>query len=92
MAYRAYVYQCEKGKPFVGYLARYPENAVNRLHELQGNESPESLEERARITEEKIEVKKPGETKWVSLFSEEGQNIVRNPECPNGEMAKSVIP
>lgn len=91
-AYRAYVYQCEEGKPFVAYLARYTEKAVGRLRDLQKNGSPEAEEELSRIIDEQIEVKLPGQTKWVPLFSEDGQRITRNLQCPDGQIAQSVIP
>src|SRR5688572_20392754 len=36
--YRAYVYQCGDGQPFVSYIARYTDAAAARLTELKGKE------------------------------------------------------
>lgn len=71
-AYRAYVYRCdESGKPFVGLVGRQvqPKNPSSK-----NKSDPRSAP---------IEVKKPGESKWVPFGGAEGQKLMKS-LCPDG--------
>jgi hypothetical protein len=92
-AYRAYVYECGDGKPFVAYLARYPDAAKAKLAELEKNTSDsEAAGQIAQLRSNAIEVKKPGDEKWASMLSPQGGVIASHPPCPKGGTATPVSP
>jgi hypothetical protein len=92
-AYRAYVYQCGKDKPFVHYLGRYRDKAKARMAELANKTNdPEAAGELARLRNTAIEVKKPGEAKWVPLFSAAGEAMTRHPICADKSTARGLSP
>ena len=92
-AYRAYVYQCGNGQPFIGYLARYNEAAVARLGELKGKESDANVAaEIAQVRATGIDVKRPGDAQWTPLFGAAGEAIAQHPICPDGSTAKLISP
>jgi hypothetical protein len=84
-AFRAYVYRCDSGKAFVGFLGRGSGGhgaapaAPDPQHPGAGG-SPTAG----------IEIKKPGQAKWVAFGSVEGQAIIRS-LCPSGS-PESVLP
>jgi hypothetical protein len=92
-AYRVYVYQCGKEKPFVHYLARYTDKARARIAELVNKTNdPEAAGELARLRNTAIEVKKTGDDKWVPLFSSGGEAMTRHPICPDKSTAHGLSP
>ena len=92
-AYRAYVYRCGSEKPFVHYLGRYTDKGKARMAELAGKrDDPEAVGELARLRNTAIEVKKPGDDKWVPLFSAAGDAMTRHPICPDKSTARGVSP
>jgi hypothetical protein len=91
-AYRAYVYQCGDGKPFVSYVARYKDEAAARLNELKGKQGdPVAAEEIAQLNSG-IEVKRPGAAEWVPMLSDAGEAITRHPACVDGRTATPLNP
>jgi len=70
-AYRAYVFTCNGGKPFVGLIGR------------QANVG-------AKMNTGAIEVRKPGEEKWLPFNSPEAQHIIDS-LCPGGR-PEAVLP
>ena len=90
-AYRAYVYRCGDKAPHVSYLAKYSDSVRTKLEQLKGNNTPQAVEEFHDLAT-RIEVKKPGDTKWFSMFSREGQTLTMHPTCPDGNIATSVTP
>lgn len=92
-AYRATVYRCADGKPFVSYLSRYPDAARAKLTELSAKTGDdEAAGEAARLRSSALEVRKPGDEKWVPLFSPAGESITMHPKCPDGGAARDVAP
>ena len=92
-AYRAYVYECSDGKRFVSYLARYTDAARTKIAELEKNTSdPEAPGQANQLRSTAIEVKKPGDESWVSLFGPQGSVIATHPTCPDGSTARQVMP
>jgi hypothetical protein len=94
-AYRAYVYRCGNGQPFVSYLARYTDAARARLTELAGAAGAgpagsDAAAEAGQLRSTAIEVRRPGDTEWVALFSPAGEEISRHPPCPDGGRAVPV--
>jgi hypothetical protein len=89
-AVRAYIYQCS-GKQFVAYLERFTDEARRMLKELDdvvknakpGDQPPANLPQLANARRFGREVKRPGDSKWVSIGSQEGGKIVAV-QCPPG--------
>jgi len=84
-ACRAYVYRCDSGKAFVAYLGRH---APNRAP-TPSTPDPRYLGKDNAAPGE-IEIKRPGDEKWVSLGSPQGQEIVRS-LCSSG-IPEAVLP
>jgi hypothetical protein len=83
-AFRAYVYQCgESGKPFIGLLGRQASGS---------DPSPKPPDPRYPSDNRSapIQVKKPGDTKWVPFTSPEGQKLIAA-LCPDGR-PEAVLP
>lgn len=91
-AYRAYVYRCNDDQPFVSYLARYTDAARARLMELGASPTSDAAAEAAQLRNTAIEVRRPGDSEWVGLFTAAGQEIARHPPCPDGGRAVPVEP
>jgi len=84
-AYRAFVYRSGSGKTFVGLLARTGETSTAKVSAplnsgRKGQGGPPAP----------MEVKKPGENKWVSSLSSEYQPLLKT-ICP-GENPDVVLP
>ena len=83
-ACRVFVYRCGSGKPFVGVLARPAGQAKpapmapNLKYKGQGGPPPA------------LEVRKPGQTKWVLTTTNEGLNLLKS-LCPDGN-PEAVLP
>jgi hypothetical protein len=84
-AYRAYIFRCDSGKPFVGYLGRRAGG-----HGDAAGATDSSQVGNSSAAAGGIEIRKPGEAKWVALNSVEGQAIVRS-LCQSGNL-DSVLP
>ncbi|MGN6625707.1 MAG: hypothetical protein ACTHLN_03730 [Tepidisphaeraceae bacterium] len=78
-AYRAYVFRCGSGKPFVAAIGRQGAGAV-----------PENTQYHSDKSGGPIEIKKPGDDKWFAFASAEGQRIIRG-SCPDGA-PEAVLP
>jgi hypothetical protein len=92
-AYRAYVYECKDGKRFVSYLARYTDGAKGKIADLERNTSdPEAAGQANQLRSSAIEIKKPGDEKWVSQFSPQGSEIATHPACADGTTARQIMP
>jgi hypothetical protein len=92
-AYRAYVYECNDGKRFVAYLARYTDSARAKITELEKKaDDPEAPGQAHQLRSTAIEVKKPGDEVWVSLFGPQGATIASHPTCPDGSTARQIMP
>ncbi len=90
-AYRAYVYRCTGSRAtFVGYLARQ-----NPDEKSQGPMESTGDAVKAGIARSKsvgaMEVKRPGDPRWVALGSVEG-TAISDVACPNGERPLAVVP
>ena len=63
-AYRAHVYKCSKGEPFVGYIERHTELGKQQKGVTQEMGSRPSFSDNALF-----EIKKPGKGAWVPVDS-----------------------
>jgi len=79
-AYRAYVFSCNGGKPFVGLIGRQANWAAAK----DGSGAGSSANTGA------IEVRKPGEEKWLPFNSREVQHVIDS-LCPGGR-PEAVLP
>jgi hypothetical protein len=83
-AVRCYVFRCgEKGNKFVGYLERYKPDAATKMAELmkKGSEDPMAMEQ---VQMTGMEIKKPGDAKWVSRNTPQAEKIMADVKCPDG--------
>jgi len=85
-AVRAEVFRCKAGKAFVGYLERYSDAAKARII-AAGAPQPGSAA--GGMSREPMEVKKPGQTKWVALGGSASSSkeyiAVTTQSCPEGD-------
>ena len=84
-AYRAYVYTCDGGKTkFVGYLERYSakgKEMVKQIREQQrAHPSPPQL---MLQTLNEIEIKRPGDTRWVAQSDVGEAAKIIDVRCPS---------
>ena len=88
-AYRAYVYRCgSSSNPFIGYLAR----ETGRQNSIPSASTEDAVNAGATPPSSGgVEVKKPGDQRWVPLDSAEGTAIA-NVICPDGQRPLAVLP
>lgn len=92
-AYRAYVYTGNDGKQFVSYVARYNDAAKAKLEALMPKkDDPAVAGDLAQARSSGIEVKKPGDAKWVPLLSAQGESIASHPTLADGRTAQMLTP
>src|SRR4051794_8789367 len=92
-AYRAYVYQGADDKQFVSYIARYNDSTRAKLETLiQKKNDPSVAGDLAQARNSGIEVKKPGDSKWMPLFSPQGQATSSHPTLADGSIAQMMMP
>lgn len=85
-AYRAQVYQCGSAAPFVGYISRIEEGARKQAEAAKAE--GKKLAELESIWAGKVEVKKPGDAKWVPAGKAEKVLLVT---CPDGKTAANIV-
>ncbi|CAN5572249.1 hypothetical protein BH10PLA1_BH10PLA1_12250 [soil metagenome] len=84
-AVRVYVYQCVGGKPFAGYMERYSEEGLKKLQEANSKPEPPDIDTLELIYQSCLEVKKPGDAKWVLRFNQTGDmGSEIDVKCPDG--------
>lgn len=88
-AVRAYLYKCGDGAPQVAYLERYTakgKEVVERYRaEQKANPTvpPKSLGELAALGQGSMEVKKPGDEKWINMRDGAAMALTQY-RCPDG--------
>lgn len=95
-ANRAFVFKCADGKEFVGYLQRFTPEAKRTLQQIQtpdpnrkGPLNPATIRDAYTAGRE---VKRPGETQWVSGAEGPKASKITAVMCPNGAEADPVEP
>lgn len=84
-AYRAYVFRSDSGKPFIGYIERITDNAMQRLNELKSQPStPEIITQIGDVEAAGREIKKPGDSKWYRINSNGYIAIIQGVTAPDG--------
>ena len=89
-AYRVDVYKTSDGKEFVGYIERYTDSAKAQLAQLMAQPQPDQMKI-ASVTNDGLEIKRPGASKWYRLNSPEGTEIMATPS-PDGSAVVGVMP
>jgi hypothetical protein len=94
-AYRAHVFECN-GERVVGYLSRYTAEAIKALEEAERykgtGKPPPNVAQLAAIGTTGLQVKKPGETEWVSQADVRRATRIRVFQCPDGSTPQEVDP
>jgi hypothetical protein len=91
-AYGAVVLRCPGGQPFVAFLLKYDIPEIPQLEErIRQSETPNLILSSLVM---QAEVKKPGESRWVSFSGDpKGYARITTPMCPGGGDAfTSVVP
>lgn len=90
-AVRAYVFRCGD-QPFVGYLERYSDRAKQLMREMwteqQANGGPPSINTELLSG---IEVKRPGETTWVTHADLTRASAIMDVRCPDDPERRAAI-
>ena len=90
-AYKAVVFRCGNGQPFVAHLERFTEEGKKRAEEARqktgrtyGGMGMMSM----------LEVKKPGQPNWVRLSNETSKqwSEIMKVTCPDGGSPEPVLP
>jgi len=83
-AYRAMVYRCSGGRPFVAYLAEYSDEQQRRW---QADAAKDPAGHTTVVGELPREIKKPGESAWTTIAPGSGYPDVK---CPNDDRETAV--
>jgi hypothetical protein len=94
-AVQAHVFECG-GKRVVGYLSRYTADALATIEESKqaraAGRLPANVGKLARVAQTGTEIKRPGETTWVTAGNNNAANKVRIFKCPDGSVPPEVFP
>lgn len=93
-AVTAYVFRCDGGDEFVGYLERFTETVRKEAAKLgpAAAENPEQQMQLEMLKQQGREVKKPGAGNWVDAMSPEGMQVTAV-QCPGeGDDAGELEP
>ena len=84
-AYRAYVFQTDGGKPFVGYLERINDKAAAKLLAMQSQpQTPDLVMQMDLIRTAGLEARTPGATRWLPEGTLVFNNMVSGLKGPDG--------
>jgi len=90
-AYRADVFETASGTRFVAYLERLNDKGLARVLELQSvPKEKQDINEISLVWGKALEVKKPGESKWVPVGSKEA-GIIMTPKAPDGSTQFHIV-
>ena len=94
-AVRAHVFECG-GKRVVGYLSRFTAEAQKALEEAKSyagtGKAPPNARQLASIGTTGIEVKRPGDAKWIAQGDATRATRIRVFRCPDGSTPSEVYP
>lgn len=93
-AVQAHVFRCGDEAPFVAYLAQYSDATRGEIASLIAKkDDPQASQHLGELMSRGLEVKKPGETRWVAANSPEAGAIMVQPACAKpGVYAVGVLP
>ncbi len=86
-AYRAYVFRCQSGDPFVGYLASFSDAGAPKGTTAAPTRSEQFGPQKIPV----MQVKKPGESNWIPIDSPQGELII-DVKGPDGSRPLAVLP
>ena len=88
-AYRAIIFRCKTGTPFVAYLAKYSAKQIARMQQDEA-QNP-GMAPRIQVTAPQ-DLKKPGQAKWIT-FTTPTMTGYPDVPCPDGGgLATLVLP
>jgi hypothetical protein len=84
-AFRAYVYSCDGGKTkFVGYLERYTSKGKQMVKQIREQQRAHAEPPQLMLqTLHEIEIKRPGDTRWVAQSDTGEAAKIIDVRCPN---------
>jgi hypothetical protein len=80
-AFRVQVFRCGDGPPFIGWMEAYYGEDRKELESLV---SPDDRELSSIMSSCHAEVKRPGDTKWVTMRDPAKYDAITTPKCPDG--------
>jgi hypothetical protein len=89
-AFRVDVYKTSGGTEFVGDIERYTDSSKAKLEELRAQPNPDSRTI-AAVSDAGLQIKRPGDTRWYSLHSPQGTDIMAV-SAPDGSPVVGVTP
>jgi hypothetical protein len=95
-AYRALLFRCGTDKPFIASIAKYSDAELKdfaaHLAVMAQREPGRPPITEAPPPEIALELKKPGDTKWLDPHSAAAYQRLSAPLCPDGSAATTVQP
>lgn len=93
-AVQAHVFRCGDEAPFVAYLARYSDATRTEIASLiPKKDDPQASQQLSDLMSRGLEVKKPGETRWLAANAPEAGAVMAQPACAKpGVYAIGVLP
>jgi hypothetical protein len=100
-AYRAALFRCGSGKPFIAYLEKYSDAQIKRLAEqrtVDATRTPNQSPGGAPPSDILMDVKRPGDRGWLpaaDATDPQKASAYRNvlvPVCPDGSVITVVLP
>ena len=90
-AYKAVVFRCGNGKPFVAHLERFTEEGKKRAEEARQKTGRAYA---GMGVMSMLEVKKPGQPTWVRLSNDTSRqwSEIMKVTCPDGGSPEPVLP
>jgi hypothetical protein len=94
-AVQAHVFICD-GKQVVGYLSRYTKHSLDLMAEVKASAGtghpPPHVGELMNVSTSGTEVKKPGDTKWVTGANSPAGMKITFFNCPDGTHHDEIYP
>ena len=100
LAYRAAVYRCKTGKPFVAYLQKYSKNQAAQIAAMTESAAEHAPGHTLVVdpADFPMDVKKPGDSQWFSATANGGEKFdpaayqqVMIPVCPDGSKTMTAL-
>ena len=105
---RAFIYSCgecdsdysgmtveelEEAGAYIAFIEKYTAQVQERLTKMSSQPGMLPMEQLDHLYREGMEIKEPGDDRWIKRFSAKGTQIQRRKhKCPSGEESNPCIP